>query len=74
MSLPRGHARGTADLYFSFSRLQASLIRMGFPSHAGRGEGEGGGGGLGMCLCHADTPEAQKISVAGYICPQCQAR
>ena len=51
--------------------VQASLIRMGFPSHAGRVEG---GGGLGMCLCHADTAESQKISVSGYICPQCQAR
>jgi len=54
----------------SLAAQPASLIRMGFPSHAGRGEGEAG---LGMCLCHMDTGE-EKITSAGYICPQCQAR
>lgn len=49
---------------------QASLIRMGFPSHAGRLEGEGG---LGMCLCHMETG-GETISSSGYICPQCKAR
>ena len=49
---------------------QASLIRMGFPSHAGREDGDGA---LGMCLCHMDTG-GEKITSSGYICPQCQAR
>jgi len=51
---------------------ESSLIRMGFPSHAGR-EGEGG---LGMCLCHLDSTgeEGRKISTAGYCCPQCSAK
>ena len=50
----------------------ASLIRMGFPSHAGRGEG----GGLGLCLCHLDTADCTtaRISTAGYLCPQCSAK
>jgi len=57
----------------SAAAAESSLIRMGFPSHAGR---EGEGGGLGMCLCHLDTPgeEGRKISTAGYLCPQCSAK
>ena len=52
---------------------ESSLIRMGFPSHAGRGEG----GGLGLCLCHLETSgaeEERRISNAGYVCPQCSAK
>ena len=51
---------------------ESSLIRMGFPSHAGR-EGEGG---LGMCLCHLESSmdEGRRISTAGYCCPQCSAK
>jgi len=53
---------------------ESSLIKMGFPSHAGRGEGEGG---LGLCLCHLETPGAEqerRISTQGYVCPQCSAK
>jgi len=57
----------------SAAAAESSLIRMGFPSHAGR---EGEGKGLGMCLCHLDTSgdESRKISTAGYLCPQCSAK
>ena len=63
----------------SATNAESSLIRMGFPSHAGREEE--GGGGLGLCLCHLDTTGAggdqdtsKKISTAGYLCPQCRAK
>ena len=56
----------------SATNAESSLIRMGFPSHAGRDEG---GGGLGLCQCHLETnsggqPEAGEggcgqISTAG---------
>jgi len=57
----------------SAATTESSLIRMGFPSHAGR---EGEPGGLGMCLCHLDCAgdEGRKISTAGYCCPQCSAK
>ena len=53
----------------SSAMAESSLIRMGFPSHAGK-EGEGG---LGMCLCHLESSmdEGRRISTAGYCCPQC---
>ena len=56
----------------SSAMAESSLIRMGFPSHAGR-EGEGG---LGMCLCHLESSmdEGRRISTAGYCCPQCSAK
>ena len=56
----------------SAAMAESSLIRMGFPSHAGR-EGEGG---LGMCLCHLESSmdEGRRISTAGYCCPQCSAK
>jgi len=60
----------------SLAAQQASLIRMGFPSHAGRlleGDSGGGGAGLGMCMCHMETG-GEKISSSGYNCPQCKAR
>jgi len=58
----------------STSLSESSLIRMGFPSHAGRE-----GCGLGMCLCHLDTSvtggeSGSRISTAGYLCPQCSAK
>jgi transcription initiation factor TFIIH subunit 2 len=57
----------------SAAAAESSLIRMGFPSHAGR---EGETPGLGMCLCHLDTAgdEGRRISTAGYCCPQCSAK
>lgn len=57
----------------SAAATESSLIRMGFPSHAGR---EGEEGGLGMCLCHLDSSgeEGRRISTAGYCCPQCRAK
>ena len=54
----------------SAAAVEASLIRMGFPSHAGRGESETG---LGLCMCHLDVTgddQARRISTAGYLCPQ----
>lgn len=56
----------------SAALAESSLIRMGFPSHAGR-EGEGG---LGLCLCHLDTTGegGARVSTAGYCCPQCSAK
>ena len=51
----------------SAANSESSLIRMGFPSHAGRGRDEGGGG-LGLCLCHLECSgqeEGKKISTAG---------
>jgi len=58
----------------SAEQVESSLIRMGFPSHAGRGESETG---LGMCQCHLDVTgddKAKSISTAGYLCPQCKAK
>lgn len=58
----------------SAAAVEASLIRMGFPSHAGRGESETG---LGLCMCHLDVTgddQARRISTAGYLCPQCKAK
>ena len=59
----------------SATNTESSLIRMGFPSHAGHGSG------LGLCLCHLDVSGqadgeagAGKISTAGYVCPQCSAK
>jgi len=59
----------------SAATAESCLIRMGFPSHAGK---EGEPGGLGMCLCHLDCPqpgeEGRRISTVGYCCPQCSAK
>jgi len=59
----------------SATNAESSLIRMGFPSHAGRDEA---GAGLGLCLCCLDVSSQEadkgKISTAGYLCPQCSAK
>ena len=56
--------------------LAANLVKMGFPSHAGRLRDEVGEG-LGLCQCCLDKAEEEgscKISTAGYLCPQCGAK
>ena len=61
--------------------LAANLVKMGFPSHAGR-LSDASGEGLGLCQCHmeeggpaGETQQAcGKISTAGYLCPQCGAK
>jgi len=73
----------------SAASAEASLIKMGFPSHTGHSGESGAASGLGMCMCHLDTPSsasvdgsgsgsgnanspaAGKLSVSGFLCPQC---
>lgn len=60
----------------STAKQENSLIRMGFPSHAGSQGNSSSSSGLGMCLCHIDAPVSTEASISnsGYLCPQCSAK
>ncbi|XP_039271856.2 general transcription factor IIH subunit 2-like [Styela clava] len=48
----------------SSSRVESSLIKMGFPQHIPSGQTEK----ISMCM------SSKKFSIGGYYCPQCQAK
>jgi len=50
---------------------EASLVKMGFPSHTGHNSAEAGlASGLGMSMCSLDGQNG-KLTVSGFLCPQC---
>lgn len=48
-------------------KSDSSLIKMGFPQ---RNQSEK----PAMCVCHLDDPVASKMTIGGYICPQCKSK
>ncbi|CAI8057955.1 General transcription factor IIH subunit 2 [Geodia barretti] len=54
--------------YFHFQvHTEASLIKMGFPTHLLNGP-------LTPCLCHLEKASLEKITADGYFCPQCNSK
>lgn len=54
------------------TRLDAALVKMGFPHHALHSSGTDTA--MSVCMCHAgekSKDETSKITSAGYMCPQC---
>ncbi|XP_063972325.1 general transcription factor IIH subunit 2 [Diachasmimorpha longicaudata] len=55
------------------TRLEAALVKMGFPHHALHTTAADTA--MSVCMCHAEnTDEAAKLTSAGYLCPQCLSK
>ncbi|XP_012286163.1 general transcription factor IIH subunit 2 isoform X2 [Orussus abietinus] len=55
------------------TRLDAALIRMGFPHHALHLSATDSS--MSLCMCHAGTTEmSMKLMSTGYLCPQCLSK
>eukprot|EP00112_Aurelia_sp_Birch-Aquarium-sp1_P007555 Seg1823.9 transcript_id=Seg1823.9/GoldUCD/mRNA.D3Y31 product="General transcription factor IIH subunit 2" protein_id=Seg1823.9/GoldUCD/D3Y31 len=46
---------------------EASLVRMGFPTHKSDGP-------LSLCACHIDSKLESGLGNSGYFCPQCRSK
>ncbi|XP_034938014.1 general transcription factor IIH subunit 2 [Chelonus insularis] len=54
------------------TRLDAALVKMGFPHHALSSRADIS---MSLCMCHADsTDDFTKLSSNGYLCPQCLSK
>ncbi|XP_043473028.1 general transcription factor IIH subunit 2 [Leptopilina heterotoma] len=55
------------------TRLDAALVKMGFPHHAL--QSSTAEVSMAVCMCHADDmDESDKILNTGYLCPQCLSK
>lgn len=56
------------------TRLEAALVKMGFPHHSLSTLGTDTTP-ISVCMCHADSKdEPVKLTSAGYLCPQCLSK
>ncbi|XP_001599241.1 general transcription factor IIH subunit 2 [Nasonia vitripennis] len=55
------------------TRLDAALVKMGFPHHALQASTTELS--MAVCMCHADKPdESSRFTNPGYLCPQCLSK
>nr|XP_033340435.1 general transcription factor IIH subunit 2-like [Megalopta genalis]XP_033340436.1 general transcription factor IIH subunit 2-like [Megalopta genalis]XP_033340437.1 general transcription factor IIH subunit 2-like [Megalopta genalis] len=55
------------------TRLDAALVKMGFPHHALQSSGTETS--MAVCMCHAvSADETVKLTSTGYLCPQCLSK
>ncbi|XP_015595667.1 general transcription factor IIH subunit 2 [Cephus cinctus] len=55
------------------TRLDAALVKMGFPHHALHNSTTDAA--MTVCMCHAEsTDESSRLMSTGYLCPQCLSK
>ncbi|KAI4502951.1 hypothetical protein M0802_001995 [Mischocyttarus mexicanus] len=55
------------------TRLDAALVKMGFPHHALQSSGTDTS--IAVCMCHAENSDGSvKLTSTGFLCPQCLSK
>ncbi|KAK0174386.1 hypothetical protein PV327_010163 [Microctonus hyperodae] len=67
------HLKAHIDPPPAAMRLDAALVKMGFPHHALHSSSTDTA--MSVCMCHAaSVDECAKLTTAGYLCPQCLSK